>query len=34
MELDAFLWTIIASFIGTVMGIVGLALLDKAYRIF
>jgi hypothetical protein len=34
MELAAFLWTVIASIIGTVIGIVVLSLLDKAYGLF
>jgi hypothetical protein len=34
MELTTFLWTVIASIIGTVIGIVVLSLLDKAYGLF
>jgi hypothetical protein len=34
MELATFLWTVIASIIGTVIGIVVLSLLDKAYGLF
>jgi uncharacterized membrane protein len=34
MDLAAFLWTIIASIIGTIVGIVILSVADKAYGIF
>lgn len=34
MDLAAFLWTVIAGFLGTVLGIVFLAVLDKAYGVF
>jgi hypothetical protein len=34
MELAAFLWTIIASIVGTITGIVLLAIVDKAYGLF
>jgi hypothetical protein len=34
MDLAAFLWTVIASMIGTVVGIVLLITIDKAYGVF
>lgn len=34
MELATFLWTVIASITGTIIGIVVLSLLDKAYGLF
>ncbi len=34
MDLAAFLWTVIASIIGTVTGIIVLSVLDKAYNVF
>lgn len=34
MELTAFLWTIIASIVGTITGIVVLSIVDKAYNVF
>ena len=34
MDLAAFLWTVIASIVGTVIGIVILTVFDKAYGIF
>jgi hypothetical protein len=34
MDLAAFLWTVIASIIGTVVGIVLLTVIDKAYGVF
>lgn len=34
MDITAFLWTVIASIIGTVIGIVLLSVIDKAYGVF
>ena len=34
MDLAAFLWTVIASIIGTVMGLTLMIVADKAYGIF
>jgi len=34
MDLAAFLWTVIASIIGTIAGIIVLSVLDKAYNVF
>lgn len=34
MDLAAFLWTVIASIIGTITGIIVLSVLDKAYNVF
>jgi hypothetical protein len=34
MDLAAFLWTVIASILGTIIGIVVLTVVDKAYGIF
>ena len=34
MDLAAFLWTIIASIVGTITGIVVLSIVDKAYSLF